>query len=354
MSEVTFNFYFISGYDFVAEMPRQDSFERSLRRHRHNAQGLTKEPEHCKDVILSEEMLLMGDGTSFLLADDGEEERIMVFASDKGKECLKCFENFFMDGTFKSASKQFRQIYSIHADLGSTNEETNVKPAVFALLPNKKTETYIRLFRLICNAVPEWNPRTINVDFEVSAISAIRQTLPHAKINGCFFHMKKCLWRKVQDLGLASEYRKNEDIRLHIQMCAALAFLKPEEVEDGWVEIHSHAPENTKLSQFFDYFVENWLENTQFPLTMWSCHERRHRTTNSVEGWNNRLNTLIGRPNPRVKEVVACLKNEGERTNTAFIKRQLCVESSKRRKKYIRYDFMYYVYNFLFNRNKFI
>lgn len=37
-----------------------------------------------------------------------------------------------MDGTFKSCSKQFAQIYNIHVDYGSSKEETNVYPVEFA------------------------------------------------------------------------------------------------------------------------------------------------------------------------------------------------------------------------------
>lgn len=319
-------------------MPRPESMKRSLRRQRYNAQGNTKEPTNCNEVVLDEEMLKMVDGTSFLLADDGVEDRIIIFCGEKGKECLKGFKNFFMDGTFKSCSKQFTQIYSIHADFGSTDEETNINPVLFALLPNKKKETYIRMLRLIRAAVPGWNPETVNVDFEMAATSAIRDVFPSAHISGCFFHMKKCLWRKVQEVGLSTEYRENEEIRLHIRMCAALAFLKPEEVQDGWMEVHSQAPESPKLSLFFDYFIENWLENSEFPVEMWNCHQRRHRTTNSVEGWNNRLNTLLGRPNPRIKDVVMCLKAEGEKTNCTFMRYELSLEGTKRKKKYTRYD----------------
>lgn len=172
--------------------------KRSLRRQRYNAQGNTKEPTNCNEVVLDEETLKKVDGTSFLLADDGVEERIIIFCGEKGKECLKGFKNFFTDGTFKSCSKQFTQIYSIHADFGSTDEETNINPDLFALLPNKKKETYIRMLRLIRAAVPGWNPETVNVDSEMAAISAIREVLPSAHISGCFFHMKKCLWRKAQ------------------------------------------------------------------------------------------------------------------------------------------------------------
>ncbi len=43
-----------------------------------------------------------------------------------------------MDVTFKSCSKQFAQLYTIHVDCGSTISETNVYSAIFALLPVEK------------------------------------------------------------------------------------------------------------------------------------------------------------------------------------------------------------------------
>lgn len=44
--------------------------------------------------------------------------------------------------------------------------------------------------------------------------------------------------------------------------------MKIEDVSDGWVEIHSQAPEVIKLSEFFNYFVERWLENEEFPIRL--------------------------------------------------------------------------------------
>ena len=54
--------------------------------------------------------------------------------------------------------------------------------------------------------------------------------------------MRKCIWRKVQDLGLACEYMKNEEVRMVSRMVAALALRRPEDVPDGWLEIHSRVP----------------------------------------------------------------------------------------------------------------
>ena len=76
---------------------------------------------------------------------------------------------------------------------------------------------------------------------------------------GCLFHMKKCLCGgeyRYLVLPATNEERENQEIRLHIRVCAALAFLQPEHVEDGFIEIHSF---------LFDYFVDECLENEENP-----------------------------------------------------------------------------------------
>jgi hypothetical protein len=65
------------------------------------------------------------------------------------------------------------------------------------------------------------------------------------------------LWRHVQDVGLTNLYKEDSEVKTHIRLCAALAFLKPEDVHEGWIFIQ----ENEKLTEFFNYFVEQWLDN---------------------------------------------------------------------------------------------
>lgn len=327
------------GYDFIAEMPAQHSAKRVLYQQRCKSQGHQVEPEKRDDVVLDEDILKMNDGSSFLLADDNSDERILIFSGPLGKDGLASCEDFFMDGTFKSSTKQFSQIYSIHADFGSSTEETNIYPVVFALLPNKKKETYVRLFQLILNAVPNWTPRQVNVDYEVSAISALKEVFATVKVRGCYFHMKKCLWRKVQDLGLTRDYKENEEVRNIVKMCASLAFLNPDDVCNGWLEIYSRKPEeNDKLTEFLDYFVSNWMEDERNDIHQWNCYNRRHRTTNSVEGWNNKLNSMVQRPNPRIKDLIQCLKTEAEHSAYMYMTKQLNLEGKRRKLKYKKMD----------------
>jgi hypothetical protein len=59
---------------------------------------------------------------------------------------------------------------------------------------------------------------------------------------------------------------------------------------------------------FFDYFVEQWLENEEIPRVLWSLYHRRHGTNNTVEGWNNKVNSYFERPHPNTTKVLGCLQ----------------------------------------------
>lgn len=327
-----------SGFELVTKIPQFYKYKVTLHRQRREAQGIQAEPNRRDEVELDPESLKMADGNNFLLADDCDGERILIFASSTAKTGLKEHKNIFMDGTFKSVSKQFAQLYTIHVDLGSTEEETNVTPVVFALLPDKRKSTYIRLFNAILRVIPEWAPETVNADFEAAVIEAINTVFPAAEFHGCFFHFSQSLWRKVQNLGLANEYNTSQEVRESVRMCAALAFLKPTEVEEGWLHIHSVAVANEKLNEFFYYFIEQWLENPHLPIKAWNCTGRRHRTNNVVEGWNHRLNTIVGKPHPRIKNLIMTLKDEAENSDMKFTKIDLNLEGVKRKKKYIVMD----------------
>lgn len=69
-------------------------------------------------------------------------------------------------------------------------------PLIFALLPDKKQETYIRLFTGIMELRPSLNPRTIMTDFELAAKNALRVLYPEAVQFGCNFHFGQCLFRR--------------------------------------------------------------------------------------------------------------------------------------------------------------
>ena len=71
------------------------------------------------------------------LAEDGVQDKLLNFGWANGKKNLKDYKSFFMNGTFKSFSSHFAQIYTIYDDVGSIKDETNIVPVVtyVTLLP---------------------------------------------------------------------------------------------------------------------------------------------------------------------------------------------------------------------------
>lgn len=163
------------GYELVNHLPQFSNLKSTLDDSRNQSQGLQSEPKQPKDVLLDDDTFKMADSKIFLLADSGETDRILSFAGRKGVEAIKNNKCFFMDGTFKSCSGQFRQIHTIHVDLGSTETETNVVRYRLCLLSYKtKKETYIHMFQMILRQVSGWNPEFVNIDFESSAIESLK------------------------------------------------------------------------------------------------------------------------------------------------------------------------------------
>lgn len=331
---------FNRGYELVTEMPSQLVSKITLHRIRRQSQGIQKEPGRSEDINLPPELVKMNDGSDFLLADDSTvgQERILIFSSSKGITALSKKTSFFMDGTFRSSSKQYAQLYTIHVDLGSSLEETNSIPAVYALLPDKKQETYIRLFKILKDKIPDWNPERVVLDFEVAVIQALNFLFPLVKIIGCNYHFNQCIWRKVQDIGMVTDYTHDYEVRLNVRMCSALAHLPLDQVDEGWLLIQENTPNHEKLSKFYDYFVEQWLENSIIPKDMWNCYGERHRTNNAVEGWNHRLNKMTNKSHPNIYALIKTLKDDAEYQGFVFDRMELNLEGNKRKKKTIKID----------------
>ena len=69
-----------------------------------------------------------------------EPNKILIITSEDNLLHLSACENILGDGTFKSSLKFFEQLYTLHG-----YKDGIYSPCVFALLPNKKKPTYIRM-----------------------------------------------------------------------------------------------------------------------------------------------------------------------------------------------------------------
>ena len=118
----------------------------------------------------------------------------------------------FMDGTFRVVPTMFLQLYTIHASYKGM-----MMPLIYFLFPDKEKSTYIRMFRLIRDHASSrgfvFQPPKFHLDFEASAIMAIKETFPEAVMKGCNFHHNQALYRKVQRLGLTKAYEDDLLVR---------------------------------------------------------------------------------------------------------------------------------------------
>ena len=244
-----------------------------------------------------------------------------------------------MDGTFRSCSKQFDQLYIIHGEVQIFSSKVRL-PLVYVLMPDRKTEIYDHVFKTLIDKCTELfgvrlKPSLIKIDFEQVVLKSLQKHFPESKISGCNFHFNQCLYRRIQHEGLAAEYRDNAEVQQYVRMVAALAHLPVDDVIDGWLAVMEDYPANNqKLNAWNDYFVSQWVENSNLPLSIWNVCGEEHRTNNTCEGYNNRLNRAVRTLHPNIYELITVLQLEEASTRLTIHQTESGEPPKKRRKLY--------------------
>ncbi|XP_061723753.1 uncharacterized protein LOC133529973 [Cydia pomonella] len=190
---------------------------------------------------------------------------------------------FFGDGTFKRVPKPFKQLFSLHMDVGSTDETTNIVPMVYALLPDKTKKTYERLFHILkyelCIDIMYYKS-----DYEMAQYTTFKAVYPDTELTGCFFHFSKAIWKKAEKINFTSTAEQRQAVRL----TANLPLLPTPYLGDAWVTILQAFTDSIVMRKFHKYVHTQWVN-----LPMISCAEEMHRTTNSTEAWHRRLKNRV-------------------------------------------------------------
>ena len=93
-------------------------------------------PNSYLDLNIPEEFTKTIKGELFLIYDSGPTNgRILIFATQSNLDILVRSEHWYADGTFKTVSLIFGQLYTIHG-----LKSGNITPLLYALLPNKTEE----------------------------------------------------------------------------------------------------------------------------------------------------------------------------------------------------------------------
>ncbi|VDI04710.1 Hypothetical predicted protein [Mytilus galloprovincialis] len=185
-------------------------------------------------------------------------------------------------------------------------------PLVFSLLPNKSEQTYDRLFNLLKTACQQHHlqlaPQIFFTDFEIATRNSAQRAFANITLRGCFFHFTQCIWRKTQNLGLATDYKNNEDLRLLVRRAAVLPLVPPQLVEDVWFTALEDAEEIAiNTTAFADYVTEYWVEG--YNRQHWNHFSNEGpRTNNHLEGWHSKLKKHVNHAHPNIYIMIEILK----------------------------------------------
>lgn len=290
-------------------------------------QGNPKSSTKLSELVIPEEFTLTSKGKTFLLYDNGKasSNRIIIFSTQQNLELLKRCDHWYADGTFKTAPPMFEQVFTIHGI-----KHNNVVPAVYALLTNKRKDTYLEVLEQLKISHRFLHPVSIMTDFETSQIKAFKEAFPYIQNRGCFFHFRQCFWRQVQTSSdIRSKYcdMDDPDFSLHLRELPALAFVPEEDVEESFktlMESPFYVRNERLLAPVVDYFEKVWIGKPKrsgqgrhlpkFAMELWNCYnatkEGIPRTNNSVEGWHNAFSSLLAANHPSLWKFIKALQRQ--------------------------------------------
>lgn len=323
----------------AASVPTFHSIRSTLyRERRKNTPPL---PKNRSEIHLPDDFKTTVDGRVFLQADSGQDDKILVFATDAALERLCASQTVYMDGTFYTCPRLFHQLFTFHVEAYG-----KMFPLMFAFLPDKSQATYQRLFQIVKERAQahglEFSPSRIQTDYEQAIIVAVRQEFPGTRISGCLFHFGQALWRKIQGLGGAAEYQNSAESRQYLRRCSALAFVPLQKLDDAWVDLQADAPDSPMCRAFADYFVQTWMDDiaSRFPRTMWNhfdnMTEHSVRTNNSLESWHRWLKGMVTTSHPHIFKMLITLRKEQERIEAELRMLRLGQNTRRPRKTAVR------------------
>ncbi|XP_070593082.1 uncharacterized protein [Erythrolamprus reginae] len=331
-------------------MPGMQALRKTIQRKRNKIKVEPADPLSLDNFILSEEYKtyspIPGLQEPFLLGDFGEGPmRILVFGRRTWLNILQSSDTWFVDGTFARAPKLFSQVYVI---LAKKYEE--VHPVLYALLPNKQTATYERLFDFVKNLIPHNELRNIHCDFELAAIPAIRKCFPEVAVKGSLFHLAENIRERLIRDGMAHDYNTDPEFAVRAKMVLALAFVSVPDLDDYISALESYLPE--PLLHLLHWFEDTYVgrptrrhpgrQTPLFPAAVWNVFNRTQMaedcTNNQSEAAHRRLRAQLGLCHPTIWKFMDGLRKV-QRGRDAFYEKLLSGESPPLKlRKYYKAD----------------
>lgn len=298
-------------------LPSISSMKRTVRNIRAKGNHYPAAPSSLGELQIPDDYRVTSNGTMFLLYDSEDEERIIIFGTQKLMQLLKDASVWYIDGTFKTVPQLFYQLYTIHIKVGNA-----VVPCIYSLLAHKTERTYVSLFQRIKSFMIDCRVEIIMSDFERAVVSAVKQTFPNVIHKGCYFHFVQCLYRKVCALGFKKQYDTDPDFASAVKVLIALAFVPEEYIGNAFTVIVERKMLPNEAQPLLQYFEQTWIGEhgrlgvrpPKFPHSLWNLFTLLETdvpiTNNFIEGWHNGFRIQVGAQRPTIWHFIKSLSRE--------------------------------------------
>lgn len=285
-------------YDSIVRTVHQGGGDRDCIPQFHNVRSaMTRaRQEHVPNIPHSvDEVRIEGtwnetwSGDEYLLHQDND-WGILIFSTEEDLTNLRKCQDIYMDGTFRTCPAPYKQYFSVHGKF-----RNRVLLFCSCLMTSKTIGQYRQVLQTLKTRVRQitghrWRPVRVVCDFEQALIGAIHTELPLVQVNGCYFHFTQALWRKVQSLGLTTNYRQNDNLRKCIRKVMSVGYLPLLLVRQNFNTLRQSRRTRRlvrrfpALADFLRYFQMNFLDGN-FPPMMWNVFDRDMdtRSNNHVE-----------------------------------------------------------------------
>ena len=269
-------------------------------------------PKSCKDIILDDsqkrDLMFQSSDNEIMIFGSGE---LLIHATTTNRICI--------DGTFSRCPKTHYQLLTCHA----VCPDGFAFPFAFALLKNKKAETYSTVFNEVdrkatslCGKVEfSRDDLVVSCDFEKGLLEAFETMLCSVKC--CHFHFNQSLWRFMNKNGMASRYISDAQLPSRSRALMVLPLFPQNKIMDVYNEINFLFPSHDNdLARLYSYFGNVWLSSIS--IDYWFQYDSLFHTNNVAESFHATLARRILNPHPEFFLFVDTVHKLFEEANVKF------------------------------------